>query len=87
LDNGPIHTSRATTKALAVRPWLTIEWLPKYAPELNAIEHRWHDLKAHYLAHQAFASADQLDAAIHQTVADLNREHRTQTCSILRKAA
>jgi transposase len=51
LDNGPIHTSKATAKALAARPWLTVEWLPKYASELNAIEHRWRDLKAHFLAH------------------------------------
>src|SRR3954453_8779860 len=35
LDNGPIHPSKLTTKALAERPWLTLEWLPKYAPELN----------------------------------------------------
>jgi transposase len=35
LDNGPIHTSKLGTKALAARPWLTVEWLPKYAPELN----------------------------------------------------
>ncbi len=41
LDNGPIHTSRLTTKALAARPWLTVEWLPKYAPELNEIELAW----------------------------------------------
>jgi hypothetical protein len=33
MDNGPIHTSKLTTKALAERPWLTVEWLPKYAPE------------------------------------------------------
>ena len=32
LDNGPIHTSKLTTRALAERPWLTLEWLPKYAP-------------------------------------------------------
>ena len=38
LDNGPIHTSKASRAALAVRDWLTIEWLPKYAPELNDIE-------------------------------------------------
>ena len=39
LDNGPIHTSKATRAALAERaPWLTVEWLPKYAPELNDIE-------------------------------------------------
>jgi transposase len=44
LDNGPIHTSKLTTKALAARPWLTLEWLPKYAPELNHIERCWLDL-------------------------------------------
>jgi transposase len=53
LDNGPIHTSKATTAALAARAhWLTIEWLPKYAPELNDIEGVWRDLKRHQLAHQ-----------------------------------
>jgi hypothetical protein len=87
LDNGPIHTSKATSKALAARRWLTVEWLPKYAPELNAIEHCWHDLKRHFLAHQTFTSADQLDAAIHRAVADLNRERRAQTCSVLCKPA
>ena len=53
LDNGPIHTSKATRAALAERaPWLTVEWLPKYAPELNDIEELWRDLKQHHLAHQ-----------------------------------
>ena len=33
LDNGPIHTGKATRAALAERAhWLTVEWLPKYAP-------------------------------------------------------
>src|ERR1700687_5465789 len=35
LDNGPIHTSKASQAALAARAWLTIEWLPKYRPELH----------------------------------------------------
>ena len=61
--------------ALAARAhWLTIEWLPKYAPELNDIELVWHDLKAHHLAHQTFADIDALDQAIHDATADLNRE-------------
>jgi transposase len=31
-DNGPIHTSKLTLKALETRRhWLTVEWLPKYA--------------------------------------------------------
>ena len=38
-DNGPIHTSKRSLAALAARAhWLTVEWLPKYAPELNDIE-------------------------------------------------
>jgi transposase len=44
-DNGPIHTSKLSMAALAARAhWLTVEWLPKYAPELNDIEVVWHDL-------------------------------------------
>jgi transposase len=75
LDNGPIHTSKATLIALAARKhWLTVEWLPKYAPELNDIERVWRDLKAHHLAHQTVTDAETLDAAIHQAVAVLNFE-------------
>ena len=75
LDNGPIHVSKTTTAALAARAhWLTVEWLPKYAPELNDIEVVWHDLKAHHLAHQTFTDAEALDCAIHAGVNTLNSE-------------
>lgn len=74
LDNGPIHTSKATTAALTARPWLTVEWLPRYAPELNAIEATWRDLKRHYLAHRTFRDAADLDHAIHHAVTKLNQE-------------
>jgi transposase len=75
LDNGPIHTSKATLAALAARAhWLTVEWLPKYAPELNDIEVVWHDLKAHHLAHQTFTNTHALAQAIHAAVAALNLE-------------
>ena len=74
-DNGPIHVSKLTGKALEARKhWLIVEWLPKYAPELNDIEVVWHDLKAHHLAHQTFADAEALDRCIHAAVAALNRE-------------
>ncbi len=74
-DNGPIHTSKLSRAALAARAhWLTVEWLPKYAPELNDIEAVWRDLKAHHLAHQTFAGADALDQAIHDAVEALNSE-------------
>src|SRR3954471_22962824 len=87
LDTGPIHTSEAATKALAARPWLRVEWLPKYAPELNDIERSWRDLKRHYLAHRTFRDADQLDRAIHQAVDALNRERRPEVCAVISEAA
>ena len=75
LDNGPIHTSKVTTAALAQRaPWLTVEWLPKYAPELNDIEERWRDVKRHYLAHQTFTGPEDLDQAIQEAMMKLNHE-------------
>ena len=74
-DNGPIHVSKITLKALEARKhWLTVEWLPKYAPELNDIEVVWHDLKAHHLAHQTFSGIDDLEGAIQLAVAALNNE-------------
>jgi len=58
LDNGPIHTSKASLAALQARDhWLTVEWLPKYAPELNDIEIVWGQLKGGHLAHQTFVGA------------------------------
>jgi transposase len=74
-DNGPIHVSKLPLAALAARAhWLTVEWLPKYAPELNDIEAVWRDLKAHHLAHQTFTDVSELDQAIHNAVHDLNQE-------------
>ena len=93
LDNGPIHTSKVSMAALAARPWLTVEWLPRYAPELNAIENTWRDLKRHHLAHRTFRDADKLDQAIHHAIAELNRERsrmqasHTHPCHNLPKAA
>ena len=78
LDNGPIHVSKATLAALAARAhWLSVEWLPKYAPELNDIESVWRDLKAHHLAHLTFADEATLDAAIHDAVIALNAERNS----------
>ena len=65
-DNGPIHTSKMSPAALAARAhWLTVEWLSKYAPELNDIERVWH---------QTFVDTDDLDQAIHHAAEDLNPE-------------
>jgi transposase len=88
LDNGPIHTSKLSRSALAERPWLTVEWLPRYAPELNDIERAWRDLKCHHLAHCTFGDADHLERTIQLMVTDMNRERTTLlSCDNLRIAA
>jgi transposase len=88
LDNGPIHTSKMSQAALAQRAhWLTVEWLPKYAPELNDIEVLWRDLKRHHLAHSTFTGPDDLDCAIHEAVIKLNAERNRHPLANQRIAA
>jgi transposase len=87
LDNGPIHTSKLTTKAFAARPWLTLEWLPKYAPELNDIERCWRDLKQHYLANRTVADIDAFERAIPDAVARLNYQRQPKSSPILIRSA
>ena len=71
----------------ARKHWLTIEWLPKYAPELNDIEEVWRDLKRHHLAHQIFTDADHLDRAIHEAVIKLNKERNIDLLGSQRSVA
>ena len=85
-DNGPIHTSKLTTKALTARPWLTLEWLPKYASELNDIERCWRDLKQHYLANCTFADTEALARTIPDAVARLNHERQPYSSPIRRRS-
>jgi transposase InsO family protein len=88
LDNGPIHTSKATRAALAGRAhWLKVEWLPKYAPELNDIERVWRDLKRHHLAHKTFTGPEDLTNAIHEAVMTLNTERSHNLLATPRSAA
>src|SRR3954447_1207834 len=88
LDNGPIHTSKASRAALAERAhWLRVEWLPKSAPELNDIEGLWRDLKRHHLAHQTFSGPEDLDRAIQDAVMKLNAERNRHPSANHRIAA
>jgi len=88
LDNGAVHTSKATRAALAERAhWLTPEWLPKYAPELNAIERDWKTLKTHHLAHKTFPDLDALNGEIETAVQDMNSKRKTQALVNLRISA
>jgi transposase len=79
LDNGPVHTSKATRAALADRKhWLTPESLAKYAPELNDIEREWKTLKAHHLAHKTFKNRDDLKKVIDADIQAINSSRKAQ---------
>ena len=74
LDNGPIHKSKATTKALEERSsWLTPFWLPAYAPELNDIERDWRTLKRLHIANHVLRSEAELEAAVHNAIHAINQ--------------
>jgi hypothetical protein len=54
LDNGPAHTSQASTAALSARAdWLHLIWLARYSPELNQKEPEWKTLKRDTRSHLA----------------------------------
>ena len=77
----------STPPKCPARPRLSVERLPKYAPELNGIERSWRDLGRHDLAHRTFRGADDPDAASHDAVAALTRERRDPACAVTPKAA
>ena len=75
LDNGPSHTSHATRKALEARSsWLSVEWLPKFSPELNDIERDWRLLKRRYLGNRNYAHEGDLERSIIAALARLNAD-------------
>ncbi len=87
-DNGSIHTSKRSLAALAASTRrLTVEWLPKYAAELDDIELVWHALKACHLARQSFTDTAALGQAIHDAVVDVNRERMPDPLAKLRFSA
>lgn len=88
LDNGPVHTSKATLTALAQRGhWLTPEWLAKYATELNDIERSWKHLKSQRLAHKTFTNANHLDTTIKEEIIAMNATRKPHPLANLRISA
>lgn len=88
LDNGPVHTSKATLAELVKRGhWLTPEWLAKYATELNDIERSWKYLKGQRLAHKTFADANHLGATINEEIKVMNANRTPHPLANLRISA
>lgn len=83
VDNGPSHTSHASKKALADRAsWLSVEWLPKFAPELNDIERDWKVLKCRYLGNRNYAHELDLEKSIVSAIERLNAERERNRATL-----
>lgn len=74
-DNLVIHRSREVRLALALRPEIQIQFLPKYACWLNLIEPWWKQLKSLALKGRRFEDLAQLNQSLLAALAYWNR-HR-----------
>jgi hypothetical protein len=89
LDNGPIHTSKATQAALAARAhWLSVEWLPKYAPEHHRKRMRTsnpmeravqQELKRRTVKVRVFPSEDALERLASAILAEIDEKWASDT--------
>jgi transposase len=74
-DNLPAHTSLAMGAWVADQhAWLTVEYLPAYAPDLNPVEGLWANLKGVELANRACQSLEELAAAAEQGIGRVRGE-------------
>src|SRR5215207_1495124 len=74
-DNLPAHTSLAMRAwAADQHAWLTVEYLPAYAPDLNPVEGLWANLKGVELANRACGSLEELAAAAEQGIGRVRGE-------------
>ena len=78
LDNASYHTTKATLDLLTEHEdHIYVVWLPKYSPELNAIEGLWGYLKKSALNNYFFGDVERLEEAIVRVFGELNRHPDT----------
>ena len=74
-DNLPAHTSLAMAAWVADQhAWLTVEYLPAYAPDLNPVEGLWANLKGVELANRACGSLEELAGAAERGIGRVRGE-------------
>lgn len=74
LDNLKAHHSRAVRAYVRTqRDWLTIRYLPSYAPELNPVEYAWSALDGKDLANACADTMADLDRRVRNSARRLRR--------------
>lgn len=83
LDNYAIHHSRPTRDRLEQEAsWLTVCWLPTYAPQLNPIELVWKHLRRRVTHNHLFPSIEALVVAVEHFFAHLD-EHPPEVLTVI----
>ncbi|MFF4470466.1 transposase [Streptomyces sp. NPDC001599] len=59
-DNLNVHKAAGLRQFAASRDWLTIHYLPPYAPDLNPVEGIWSPLRRGWLSNVAFSTPEHL---------------------------
>jgi len=78
MDRWAVHRSRIVARALERnRSWLTVEWLPSYAPEYNGTEYLWAYLDQTDLANTPAENLGRLRRQAMRGVGRLCRKVRT----------
>lgn len=73
-DRLPAHRSRETLGHVQEQStWLTVEYLPAYAPELNPVEPLWSSLKGKHAANYPADMIDELDAHLRRSIRRVRR--------------
>jgi transposase len=78
LDRFNVHRKAARLLNEEGAGWLTIEWLPAYAPDLNPVEAMWSCTKYSDLANYTPANLDELAEAATDSLISQNGDRRTK---------
>lgn len=72
-DRLAAHRAKIVKEYIACHPWISAEYFPAYAPELNPVEYVWATAKNHDLANLYPAGLADLDARIRRMKRRLQR--------------
>lgn len=75
-DRLPVHRGADVQNSVAGCRNLHLEWLPPYAPELNAVEYLWSWLKTNPLANDSPPTLDDLTHSVTTAVQPLPQRQR-----------
>ncbi|MFI6209983.1 transposase [Streptomyces sp. NPDC051041] len=80
-DNLNVHKATDLRKWAAARDWLTIYYLPPYAPDLNPVEGIWSLLRRGWLSNVAFSTPEHLIQRIRHGLRHIQyRSHLIDGC-------